>query len=94
MGDLRSNHPIIGSWAGDRIAIIGDYADKEGVGITWEDMAEWEDVSLQALEAMRNDEYVDEQFALKFNESRSKYEEHYDSRIMPGEYDAVLRGNQ
>jgi len=26
-GDLRSNNPIIGSWAGDRIVITGDYAD-------------------------------------------------------------------
>ena len=26
-GDLRSEHPIIGSWAGDRIVIAGDYAD-------------------------------------------------------------------
>jgi hypothetical protein len=27
-GDLRSSDPIIGSWAGDRIVIAGDYADK------------------------------------------------------------------
>jgi len=26
-GDLDSNDPIIGSWAGDRIVIAGDYAD-------------------------------------------------------------------
>lgn len=26
-GDLRVTHPIIGSWAGDRIVIAGDYAD-------------------------------------------------------------------
>lgn len=26
-GDLRSNDPIIGSWAGDRIVIAGDYDD-------------------------------------------------------------------
>lgn len=28
-GDLHSNNPIIGSWAGDRIVIAGDYADEE-----------------------------------------------------------------
>lgn len=28
-GDLHSNHPIIGSWAGDRIVVAGDYADEE-----------------------------------------------------------------
>lgn len=27
-GDLRSDDPIIGSWAGDRIEIAGDYGDK------------------------------------------------------------------
>lgn len=26
-GDLRSENPIIGSWAGDRIVVSGDYAD-------------------------------------------------------------------
>lgn len=26
-GDLRSDNPIIGSWAGDRIVVAGDYAD-------------------------------------------------------------------
>ena len=27
-GDLHSNNSIIGSWAGDRIVVAGDYADK------------------------------------------------------------------
>lgn len=27
-GDFCSNSPLIGSWAGDRIAFIGDYAEK------------------------------------------------------------------
>jgi hypothetical protein len=27
-GDLRSDNPIIGSWAGDRIVVAGDYADR------------------------------------------------------------------
>ena len=25
-GDLNYDHPLIGSWAGDRIVIMGDYA--------------------------------------------------------------------
>ena len=25
-GDFRVNHPLLGSWAGDRIAFVGDYA--------------------------------------------------------------------
>ena len=27
-GDVHSDDPIIGSWAGDRIVVAGDYADK------------------------------------------------------------------
>lgn len=27
-GDLHVEHPLIGSWAGDRIVVAGDYADK------------------------------------------------------------------
>ena len=62
-GDLRSDSPIIGSWAGDRIVIAGDYAD-EGRFTT--DPArtlyrvasdEYEDVSRQALRALAEDEW-------------------------------------
>ncbi|MCK5050818.1 MAG: hypothetical protein KAS53_03690 [Candidatus Cloacimonetes bacterium] len=28
-GDLHSDNPIIGSWAGDRIVVAGDYADEQ-----------------------------------------------------------------
>jgi hypothetical protein len=28
-GDFRASHPLIGSWAGDRIAFLGDYAASE-----------------------------------------------------------------
>src|SRR3972149_6463998 len=28
-GDYPSNNPLIGSWAGDRIVIVGDYYDDE-----------------------------------------------------------------
>jgi hypothetical protein len=37
-GDLRSENPLIGSWAGDPIVIAGDYAD-EGKFISPEDLA-------------------------------------------------------
>ena len=26
-GDFRAEHPLVGSWAGDRIAFVGDYAE-------------------------------------------------------------------
>jgi hypothetical protein len=30
-GDFRARHPLVGSWAGDRIAFVGDYAEKDDV---------------------------------------------------------------
>lgn len=30
-GDFRSEHELVGSWAGDRIAFIGDYAEPDDV---------------------------------------------------------------
>lgn len=32
-GDISSNDSLIGSWAGDRIVVIGDYADPGQFGI-------------------------------------------------------------
>lgn len=37
-GDPRSGHPRIGSWGGDRIAIVGDYAELEDLPV--EDQAD------------------------------------------------------
>lgn len=30
-GDFRAAHPLVGSWAGDRIAFVGDYAETEDI---------------------------------------------------------------
>ena len=30
-GDFRAKHPLVGSWAGDRIAFVGDYAEPEDI---------------------------------------------------------------
>jgi len=66
-GDLHSDHPIIGSWAGDRIVIAGDYADE---GRFTDDTArnlycvaneEFMDISRQALRAMADDCYLAEE---------------------------------
>lgn len=77
-GDLRSEHPIIGSWAGDRIVITGDYADA-GLFLTEAEVAahekgsnlynvanesrEWTDISHQVLEALVDDDYLAESLA-------------------------------
>ncbi len=65
-GDLRSTNPIIGTWAGDRIVVAGDYAD-EGRFVTdakrnLYEIArqEFHDVSRSALRAMADDVYLAE----------------------------------
>ena len=30
-GDFRAKHPLVGSWAGDRIAFVGDYAEPDDI---------------------------------------------------------------
>jgi len=65
-GDLRSDHPIIGSWAGDRIVVAGDYADEgkftNDPEINLYDYAEerFEDVSEAVITAMCDDEGLKE----------------------------------
>jgi len=69
-GDLHSDHKIIGSWAGDRIVVAGDYADEDHwpedvkgmntystIRESGED-AGWRDVSLDVLKALMDDDYV------------------------------------
>ena len=53
-GDLHSDNPIIGSWARDRIAVVGDYADNEnGLENNMFSISEsWEDISLKVFNAM------------------------------------------
>lgn len=41
-GDLHSENPIIGSWAGDPIVISGDYAD-EGRFLSKEEIKDWQE---------------------------------------------------
>ena len=51
-GGIRSRHEIIGTWAGDRIAIIGDYADLSHYS---EDLASFTDISEHVLQALCED---------------------------------------
>ena len=56
-GDLESEDPIIGSWAGDRIVIAGDYADSGLFGYDKANiydiaMTEFEDISSDVLAAV------------------------------------------
>ncbi len=61
-GDLKSDDPIIGSWAGDRIVIAGDYADpgKWGIesGLYYYAEAEFANISQRVITAMMDDMYL------------------------------------
>lgn len=67
-GDLHSENPIVGSWAGDNIVIAGDYADN-GKFVKNPDQnlysvadEEGEDISLKVLDALFDDRYFFEEF--------------------------------
>lgn len=52
-GGIQSAHEIIGTWAGDRIAIIGDYADLSNFE---EDLSRFTDISEHILQALCEDD--------------------------------------
>ena len=53
----RNSIEIVGSWAGDRTAIVGDYDESE---LYQEARASWQNVSHYVLDAMRLDPYLAE----------------------------------
>jgi len=65
-GDVRSDNPIIGSWAGDRIVISGDYADEgkftPDSPVNLCDYAEqhFKDISEAVITAMCDDSFLKE----------------------------------
>lgn len=74
-GDFRYDDPLVGSWAGDRIAIIGDYAEPEDVpGFTdchdtpWVNDEGWHDISGEMRRLIETDGMV------KFNVEYYEYE--------------------
>lgn len=54
-GDYDGSHEIVGSWAGDRIAIVGDYDDSK---LYQEAGESWHNISHYVLDAMKEDEYL------------------------------------
>ena len=60
-GDLRSDNPIIGSWSGDRITIVGDYAD----GDLYNESETYKNISVDVLVALLDDKYIEDDFAEK-----------------------------
>ena len=67
-GDLGSDNPIVGSWAGDNIVVAGDYAD-DGKFVKEIDKNlysvasnQGEDISLKVLDALFDDTWFFEEF--------------------------------
>lgn len=66
-GDLRtSNTEIPGRWAGDRIAVVGDYSEGEYADVYDAASAEedWRDISLSVIACLRDDHLLREELRL------------------------------
>ena len=50
-GDV-SRHPLVGSWAGDRIGVHGDYGDSPESQAVWSDDSGYRDITEQVREMM------------------------------------------
>lgn len=69
-GDLSSDNPIIGSWAGDQIVIAGDYADngrflpsdKQDINLYSVAENEGKDISHLVLDALMEDKWFRDEF--------------------------------
>jgi len=68
-GDLDSENPIVGSWAGDRIVIAGDYAELGDKGELDDNEnlygkcaeGKFEDISYKIMAALADDSYLYEE---------------------------------
>ena len=61
-GDLRSDNPIIGSWAGDEIVVAGDYGDEgkfcdNPTQNLYTNSKDYKDVSFDVIEALCEDSW-------------------------------------
>ena len=69
-GDLHSDNPIVGSWAGDPIVVAGDYADngrflpadKQDINLYMAADNEGKDISHLILDALMEDKWFAEDF--------------------------------
>jgi hypothetical protein len=78
-GDLHSENPIVGSWAGDPIVVAGDYgdegkflpADKQDTTLYTVAEEEGKDISHLVLDALMEDRWFREDFIKNWPEGRS-----------------------
>lgn len=63
-GDLRTSSDLPGRWAGDRIAVVGDYSEGQYADVHHDmDGEEWTDISAEVLACICDDGYVAERHA-------------------------------
>lgn len=100
-GDLRSDNKIIGSWAGDRIVVAGDYAEMKDPGegkvsskrtlymICHDPQSgdpDFKDISMEVVSALAEDEYIAQNMA-----SALTYKDNEDMKAYPKViYDAFV----
>jgi|TARA_R100000482_G_C5071145_1_gene121614 hypothetical protein len=63
-GDFSSDNPLIGSWSGDEITIVGDYADSGLYDIA----KTYKDISDDAYNMLLEDDYLKERLESKDKE--------------------------
>lgn len=70
LDDTRASYLMenyVGRWAGDRIAIIGDYFTSDdkvaSQGNPWRDEDEWDDISEPVVQTMIIDPFINQEFA-------------------------------
>ena len=64
-GDFSSDNPLIGSWSGDEITIVGDYADSGLYDIARDS---YKDISDDACKMLLEDDYLKERLESKDKE--------------------------
>ena len=93
-GDLRSDNPIIGSWAGDNIVVTGDYADEgkfcDSLTTNLYEVSEsFYDVSFDVIEALCEDSWWKQNY---FNDWKQyNFEDYNEDRQ---EFRIKMFGNQ
>lgn len=55
---LENFDDVVGRWAGDRVAIVGDYDESDIGQRVWAEDTDFEDISQRVKEAMKTDDYL------------------------------------
>jgi hypothetical protein len=67
LGDLKCRDKVVGSWAGDRVSIVGDYDKDKGILYfnVMDGEESWTDVSAEVIRALKESALIREYFDSK-----------------------------